>query len=201
MASGAVPPQRVALLALAAALSVVSFPHLSLPASSHPLPQEAAAAAAAGAAAGGEASEPHGTAADGAAVARRACTYTVQIKTSCASPRSSADAVSLAFGDAYRNEVYAATVTPRRGFERCATDTFRVAGPCGYGVCYLYMRRSGRAAGWTPEWVRVYEPASGAPSTFYYGDPLPDGVWYGFDRCVKAGAGASAEHGAAARTL
>lgn len=147
MASGAVPPQRVALLALAV-LSVVSFPHLSLPASSHPLPQEAAAAAAAGAAAGGEASEPHGTAADGA-----------------------------------------------------ATDTFRVAGPCGYGVCYLYMRRSGRAAGWTPEWVRVYEPASGAPSTFYYGDPLPDGVWYGFDRCVKAGAGASAEHGAAARTL
>lgn len=203
MASGAVPPQRVALLALAV-LSVVSFPHLSLLASSHPLPQEAAAAAA-GAAAGGEASERHGTAAAGAAVARRACTYTVQIKTSCASPRSSADAVSLAFGDAYRNEVYAATVTPRRGFERCATDTFRVAGPCGYGVCYLYLRRSGRAAGWTPEWVRVYEPASGAPSTFYYGDPLPDGVWYGFDRCVKAGAGAgagaSAEHGAAARTL
>ncbi|EES02382.1 hypothetical protein BDA96_03G053400 [Sorghum bicolor] len=189
MASSTVPPQRVALLALAVL-------YLSLPASSHPLPREAATAAA------GEASEPDDAA---AAVARRACTYTVQIKTSCSSPRSSADAVSLAFGDAYRNEVYAARLTPRYGFERCATDTFRVSGPCGYGVCYLYLRRSGRA-GWTPEWVRVYEPATSAtPSTFYYGDPLPDGVWYGFDRCVAAGAGAgagtSSEPGAAAQAL
>lgn len=187
MASRTVPPQRVALLALA----VLS---LSLPASSHPLPRKAAA--------GGEASEPDDAAAVALALARRACTYTVQIKTSCSSPRSSPDAVSLAFGDAYRNEVYAARLTPRYGFERCATDTFGVAGPCGYGVCYLYLRRSGRV-GWTPEWVRVSEPTSSTPSTFYYGDPLPDGVWYGFDRCIAAGAGAgaSSEPGAAAQAL
>jgi hypothetical protein len=178
---------------LALAVLSLSFLHLSLPASSLPLPLQAAAA--------GEASEPDDAAAAALALARRACTYTVQIKTSCSSPRSSADAVSLAFGDAYRNEVYAARLTPRYGFERCATDTFRVSGPCGYGVCYLYLRRSGRA-GWTPEWVRVYEPTtSSTPSTFYYGDPLPDGVWYGFDRCVAAGAGASSEPGAAAQAL
>ncbi|CAD6239959.1 unnamed protein product [Miscanthus lutarioriparius] len=184
MASSTVPLLALAVLSL-------SFLHLSLPASSHPLPLQAAAA--------GEASEPDDAAAAALALARRACTYTVQIKTSCSSPRSSTDAVSLAFGDAYRNEVYAARLTPRYGFERCATDTFRVSGPCGYGVCYLYLRRSGRA-GWTPDWVRVYEPTtSGTPSTFYYGDPLPDGVWYGFDRCVAAGA--SSEPGAAAQAL
>ncbi|RCV24884.1 hypothetical protein SEVIR_5G118700v4 [Setaria viridis] len=124
-------------------------------------------------------------------VAGRACTYTVQIKTSCSSPRRSPDAVSLAFGDTYRNEVYAARVTPARGFERCAKDTFRVTGPCGYGVCYLYLRRTG-GVGWTPEWVRVYEPTSSTPSTFYYGDPLSNGVWYGTNRCLRRGAGGGA---------
>ncbi|KAJ1282369.1 hypothetical protein BS78_03G046800 [Paspalum vaginatum] len=184
MAAGAVRPHRLTALL---ALGVLSCLHLALPAAPSPLLAQAAAAG------GGE--EPG----SGAAVVRGTCTYTVQIKTSCSSPRSSPDAVSLAFGDAYRNEVYAARVSPRRGFERCATDTFKVSGPCGYGVCYLYLRRTGRV-GWTPEWVRVYEPTtSGTPSTFYFGDPLPNGVWYGTNRCVRlAGAGAGAGHGAAA---
>ncbi|XP_052140344.1 embryo-specific protein ATS3A-like [Oryza glaberrima] len=141
-------------------------------------------------------------AADLAAGAARTCWYTVQIKTSCASPRRTSDAVSLAFGDAYRNEVYAARLAgssspppsaaaAAAAFERCATDTFRVGGPCGYGVCYLYLRRSGRD-GWTPQWVRVYEPTSDTPSTFYYGDPLPDAVWYGFNRCPRLAAAAAA---------
>ena len=46
----------------------------------------------------------------------------------------------------------------------------------------------------------MYEPASGTPSTFYFGDPLPNGVWYGLDRCLRrpaAGGGASPD--AAAR--
>jgi hypothetical protein len=116
----------------------------------------------------------------------RACTYTVKVKTSCASRARSMDAVSLAFGDAYRDEVYVAQLTPpRTGFQRCATDTFRVSGPCGYGVCYLYLRRRTGGGGWTPEWVRVYEPTSSTPSTFYYGDALPAGVWYGINRCVR----------------
>ncbi|KAL5228688.1 hypothetical protein ABZP36_016953 [Zizania latifolia] len=127
----------------------------------------------------------------------RQCWYTVQIKTSCASPGRTSDAVSVAFGDAYRNEVYAARLdSPSSGtFERCATDTFRVGGPCGYGVCYLYLRRSGRD-GWTPQWVRVYEPTADIPATFYYGDPLPNAVWYGFNRCPHLTAASSA--GAAA---
>jgi hypothetical protein len=119
-------------------------------------------------------------------VGARTCWYTVQIKTSCASPAHTSDVISLAFGDVYKDEVYAAQLGGFAGaFDRCATDTFKIGGPCGYGVCYLYVRRAGRS-GWTPEWIRVYEPASpGTPSTFRYGDPLPNNVWYGLDRCTR----------------
>ncbi|CAO2208850.1 unnamed protein product [Urochloa humidicola] len=192
------PPQRPALLALAALLSIL---HLALPAAAStrplPLPLARATATATPVEAGGDQEE----AAAASGVGGRACTYTVQIKTSCSSPRSSPDAVSLAFGDAYRNEVYAAAVSPAYGFERCARDTFRVSGPCGYGVCYLYLRRTG-SVGWTPEWVRVYEPSSSTPSTFYFGDPLANGVWYGTDRCLRLRRpAAGAEPDAAAQAL
>ncbi|GJM94749.1 hypothetical protein PR202_ga11424 [Eleusine coracana subsp. coracana] len=126
---------------------------------------------------------------------RRTCAYTVKVKTSCsaATPRRTTDAVSLAFGDAYRNEAHAPRLPNGGGaLDRCATDTFRVTGPCGYGVCYLYLRRSGRD-GWAPEWVQVVQPGAAGPvtATFYFGDPLPDGVWYGHDRCPKASAAAA----------
>ncbi|TVU17266.1 hypothetical protein EJB05_33285 [Eragrostis curvula] len=129
-------------------------------------------------------------AAGGSGGTRRACTYTVKVKTSCSSPRRTADAVSLAFGDAYRNEAHAPRLPNGANgggaLGRCATDTFRVGGPCGYGVCYLYLRRAGRD-GWAPEWVQVVQPGpEPATATFYFGDPLPDGVWYGHDRCPKA---------------
>jgi hypothetical protein len=129
-------------------------------------------------------------------------TYTLRVKTACGSPAArTSDAVSVAFGDAYRNEVLARPlVVPTAGpgpgsrgraLERCGTDTFRVAGPCGYGVCYLYLRRDGRD-GWVPEWVQVVQPgprdAPPATATFYFGGPLPDGVWYGHDRCPKPAA-------------
>ncbi|TVU21601.1 hypothetical protein EJB05_31249, partial [Eragrostis curvula] len=45
--------------------------------------------------------------------------------------------------------------------------------------------RRGRDGGWTPEWVRVFEPTSSTPSTFYFGDAIPAGVWYGFNRCPR----------------
>ncbi|KAM3401192.1 hypothetical protein ACQJBY_005767 [Aegilops geniculata] len=137
--------------------------------------------------------------------AARTCTYTVKVKTSCASPARTSDAVSVAFGDAYRNEAYGARLPSApggRAFERCGTDTFRVSGVCGYGVCYLYLRRAGRD-GWAPEWVQVTEPGPGAgekPATFYFGAPLPDGVWYGHNRCPKAKAKAAGTAAAAART-
>ncbi|XP_015695475.2 embryo-specific protein ATS3A-like [Oryza brachyantha] len=176
--SGPPPPphHRLALIALAALSSCLAS---ATTLSSQPQPAEILLPSFATAA---EAEADGG----GAAEAARTCWYTVQIKTSCASPRRTSDAVSLAFGDAYRNEVYAASLAAGSpsSFERCATDTFRVGGPCGYGVCYLYLRRSGRD-GWTPQWVRVYEPTSGTPSTFYYGDPLPNAVWYGLNRCPR----------------
>ncbi|CAL4951900.1 unnamed protein product [Urochloa decumbens] len=197
-------PQRPALLALAVFLSIL---HLALPAAAStrplPLPLARATATATPLESAGDQEEAVAVGGVGEGVTRRrACTYTVEIKTSCSSPRSSRDSVSLAFGDVYRNEVYAATVTPAYGFERCAKDTFRVSGPCGYGVCYLYLRRTGRV-GWTPEWVRVYEPTSSTPSTFYFGDPLANGVWYGTDRCLRrpAAAAGSSEPDAAARAL
>uniref|UniRef100_A0A0E0JEP3 Uncharacterized protein n=1 Tax=Oryza punctata TaxID=4537 RepID=A0A0E0JEP3_ORYPU len=183
---GPPPPQRrhhhLVLLALAAFSCLASATTTTTTSSSkQPQPADILLPALAAAAAGADAA--------------RTCWYTVQIKTSCASPRRTSDAVSLAFGDVYRNEVYAARLagaSPSSGaFERCATDTFRVGGPCGYGVCYLYLRRSG-GDGWTPQWVRVYEPTSDTPSTFYYGDPLPNAVWYGFNRCPRLAAAATA---------
>ncbi|KAL6848010.1 hypothetical protein ACP4OV_022138 [Aristida adscensionis] len=184
MASRAGPRLR----RLALALAILSCVPLAIPAAaSQPLPRATATATTPREAAAAAAAE-------GGGVERRACSYTVEVKTSCASPARTPDGVALAFGDAYGDEVYAAALAPARGFERCATDTFRVSGPCGYGVCYLYLRRAGRV-GWTPEWVRVYEPASPTPSTFYYGDPLPNGVWYGFNRCPRLAAAAAAGGG------
>ncbi|KAF6151179.1 hypothetical protein GIB67_037387 [Kingdonia uniflora] len=111
------------------------------------------------------------------------CSYTVTIKTSCSSPSYTRDKVSLAFGDAYGNEVYAAKLDdPRsRTFERCSTDTFKISGPCMYKICYVYMLRRG-SDGWKPESVKIYAPNSKAVS-FTYNTFLPNGVWYGFKVC------------------
>ncbi|CAO2193874.1 unnamed protein product [Urochloa humidicola] len=205
MASGAVPPlrrrppsHRPALLALAVLLSIL---HLALPAAASTRPL-ARATEASPLEESGDQEVIVVVGGGGDVEVGRACTYTVEIKTSCSSPRSSRDAVSLAFGDVYKNEVYASSVSPAYGFERCAKDTFRITGPCGYGVCYLYLRRTGRV-GWTPEWVRVYESTSSTPSTFYFGDPLANGVWYGTDRCLRrvAAGGGGAESNAAARAM
>ncbi|CAN6326839.1 unnamed protein product [Urochloa humidicola] len=135
-----------------------------------------------------------------AAAPARQCAYTLRVKTSCASPARTSDAISVAFGDAYRNEAHAPrlpTTSPStRALEPCGTDTFRVQGTCGYGVCYLYLRREGRD-GWTPDWVQVIQPgprgAAPATATFYFGDPLANGVWYGHDRCPKTKPAADAE--------
>ncbi|KAM0920727.1 hypothetical protein ACQ4PT_007300 [Festuca glaucescens] len=140
--------------------------------------------------AGSSLAQAPGNRTEAAAAAARTCKYTVKVKTSCASPARTSDAVSVAFGDMYRNEAYGARLPGGgRAFERCGADTFHVTGACGYGVCYLYLRRAGRD-GWAPEWVQVAEPAGpGAgekPATFRFGDPLPDGVWYGHNRCPKA---------------
>ncbi|XP_020685821.1 embryo-specific protein ATS3B [Dendrobium catenatum] len=116
----------------------------------------------------------------------RGCSYRVMIKTSCRSPRVTRDLVALSFGDAYNNQVYAPGLDDPYGkaFERCSTDTYDIAGPCGYGTCYLYLWRDG-PDGWIPEWVEVYDPYYQRYITFYYGSPIPSGVWYGFNNCSR----------------
>lgn len=114
---------------------------------------------------------------------KAACSYTVTIKTSCSSTKYTRDQVSLAFGDAYGNQVYAPRLDdPRsRTFERCSTDTFEIRGPCTYQICHLYLYRSGYD-GWKPETVKVYGYNIKAV-TFYYDVFIPNGIWYGFDLC------------------
>ncbi|KAE8656949.1 Detected protein of confused Function [Hibiscus syriacus] len=66
----------------------------------------------------------------------RSCSYTVSIRTSCSSTTYTRDQISLAFGDAYGNQVYAPRLDDpqSRTFERCSTDTFQINGPCTYQV-------------------------------------------------------------------
>uniref|UniRef100_A0A7N0ZYH9 Embryo-specific protein 3 n=1 Tax=Kalanchoe fedtschenkoi TaxID=63787 RepID=A0A7N0ZYH9_KALFE len=111
------------------------------------------------------------------------CVYTVVIKTSCSSPSYTRDRVSLAFGDQYGNEVYAARLDDpgSRTFERCSTDTFQINGACTYDICYQYLLRSG-PDGWKPESVLITGP-NRRPTTFYYNTFLPNGVWFGYNLC------------------
>ncbi|XP_021895195.1 embryo-specific protein ATS3A-like [Carica papaya] len=116
----------------------------------------------------------------------RSCSYTVIIKTSCSSVAYTRDKVSIAFGDAYGNEVYVKRLDdPYSGtFERCSTDTFQIKGPCTRDICYLYLLRSG-SDGWKPESVKIYGTYT-KTVTYYYNVYLPNGVWYGVNECRRA---------------
>ncbi|KAK6148964.1 hypothetical protein DH2020_016489 [Rehmannia glutinosa] len=111
------------------------------------------------------------------------CSFTVSISTSCSSTRYTRDRISLSFGDAYGNQVYAPRLdNPRsRTFERCSTDTFQINGPCTYQICYLYLYRSGYD-GWMPYDVTVYGYNT-QPVAFYYNVMIPGDMWYGFNHC------------------
>ncbi|XVE64118.1 hypothetical protein DITRI_Ditri07aG0076200 [Diplodiscus trichospermus] len=118
------------------------------------------------------------------------CSYSVVISTSCSSTSYTRDQISIAFGDAYGNQIY----TPRlddpstRTFERCSSDTFEIDGPCAYQICYVYLYRSG-PDGWKPKSVKIYGYNSRAV-TFYYDTFIPGDIWYGFNYCN----GASSSH-------
>ncbi|KAJ6747276.1 HEME OXYGENASE 1 CHLOROPLASTIC-RELATED [Salix koriyanagi] len=118
--------------------------------------------------------------------AANSCPYTLVIKTSCSSTTYTRDKISLAFGDSYGNEVYIKRLDdPSSGtFERCSTDTFQINGPCVYDICYLYMLRTGYD-GWKPESVKIYAPYTKTVK-FNYNKFLPNGVWFGFNVCVRA---------------
>ncbi|XP_044467694.1 embryo-specific protein ATS3B [Mangifera indica] len=116
----------------------------------------------------------------------RSCSYTVVITTSCSSSKYTRDQISLAFGDAYGNQIYSPRLDDpgTRTFERCSSDTFQITGPCAYQICYVYLYRSG-PDGWKPESVKIYGYNSRAV-TFIYNAYIPDDIWYGFNLCQSA---------------
>ncbi|KAK4796064.1 hypothetical protein SAY86_028390 [Trapa natans] len=126
------------------------------------------------------------------------CSYAVTIKTSCSSVSYTRDQISLAFGDAYGNQVYAPRIDDpsTRTFERCSTDSFQILGPCTYQVCYVYLYRTGYD-GWKPESVSIYGYYTKA-ITFYYNTFVPYGVWFGFNQCGSYLASTSSPSSAAA---
>ncbi|PON59983.1 Embryo-specific [Trema orientale] len=116
----------------------------------------------------------------------RSCSYNVLITTSCSSPKYTRDEISIAFGDAYGNQIYAPRLDDpsTRTFERCSSDTFQIYGPCAYQICYVYLYRTG-PDGWKPESVKIYGYNSKAAS-FYYNTFIPSDTWFGFNLCKSA---------------
>lgn len=114
------------------------------------------------------------------------CSYNVVITTSCSSPSYTRDQISIAFGDAYGNQIYAPRLDDpsTRTFEGCSSDTFEITGPCAYQICYAYFYRSG-PDGWKPDSVQIYGYNSKAV-TFYYRTFIPGETWYGFNLCNSA---------------
>ncbi|XP_065870780.1 embryo-specific protein ATS3B-like [Euphorbia lathyris] len=113
------------------------------------------------------------------------CSYKVSISTSCSSPVYTRDLISLAFGDAYGNQIYAPRLDdlPSRTFEHCSTDTFQIRGPCAYQICYVYLYRSG-PDGWKPTTVQI-SGSNQYPVTFKYNVFIPGDTWYGFNLCQR----------------
>ncbi|KAM7272972.1 hypothetical protein ACFE04_027636 [Oxalis oulophora] len=111
------------------------------------------------------------------------CSYTVVITTSCSSVKYTRDQISITFGDAYGNQIYAPRLDDpsTRTFERCSTDTFQINGPCAYQLCYVLLHRNG-PDGWMPESVKLYGYNSRAV-TYYYNTFIPNDAWYGFNEC------------------
>lgn len=140
--------------------------------------------------------------------AKRSCPYTVIIKTSCSSTTFTRDQISLAYGDAFGNEVirswscdelnlnwsfyrfnlvnaqvYAKRLDnpASRTFERCSSDKLEINGPCTRNICYLNLLRNG-SDGWKPEFVKIYGPHANTVS-FNFNTFLPNRVWFGHNLC------------------
>uniref|UniRef100_A0A803R359 Embryo-specific protein ATS3B n=1 Tax=Cannabis sativa TaxID=3483 RepID=A0A803R359_CANSA len=117
----------------------------------------------------------------------QSCSYNFVITTSCSSAKYTRDEISIAFGDAYGNQIYAARLDDpaTKTFESCSSDSFQVNGvPCAYQICYVYLYRTG-PDGWKPESVKIYGYNSKAV-TFYYNTFIPSDTWFGFNYCSSS---------------
>ncbi|CAH2073741.1 unnamed protein product [Thlaspi arvense] len=118
------------------------------------------------------------------------CPYTVVVMTSCLSPKSTRDQISVVFGDAEGNQVHAprlgGSVRGTGSLGKCSTDTFQVKGQCLINpVCSLYIYRDG-PDGWVPESVEIY--AEGSKSVkFDFSKSVPQNTWYGQNNCNTTG--------------
>ncbi|KFK25113.1 hypothetical protein AALP_AA8G067500 [Arabis alpina] len=114
------------------------------------------------------------------------CPYTVVVKTSCVSPPTTSDQISVAFGDADGNQVYAQRLGgPVRGtgvLGKCSTDTFQVKGQClNSPICSLYINRNG-VDGWVPESIEIFSETSKSIK-FDFSKTVPQNTWYGNNHC------------------
>ncbi|KAG6754425.1 hypothetical protein POTOM_042464 [Populus tomentosa] len=114
----------------------------------------------------------------------RTCAYTLIISTSCLSPKYTTDQISVIFGDAFGNQVFdPKLVNPfTASFEQCSTNTFQVTGSCSLQICYIYFYRNG-TDGWIPESVKIYGSFSSPAFFFFNSTNVPEGQWYGIDKC------------------
>ncbi|XP_023636947.1 embryo-specific protein ATS3 [Capsella rubella] len=118
------------------------------------------------------------------------CPYTVVVMTSCLSPETTRDQISIVFGDADGNKVYAprlgGSVKGSGGLGKCSTNTFQVRGQClNNPICSLFINRNG-PDGWVPESIEIY--AQGSKSVkFDFSKSVPKNTWYGHNNCNTTG--------------
>ncbi|KAG8387755.1 hypothetical protein BUALT_Bualt02G0054300 [Buddleja alternifolia] len=133
------------------------------------------------------------------------CTYLVTLETTCTKGAETSSHVSLRFGDAKSNEILVHRLNskhtrrvdplepqvlddvPRKPFQACMVDQFRVTGQCVESpICYLYLKVAGDDD-WRPgyAWVQLLESDKSHLSStgFYFRRYLPRKVWHGSDVC------------------
>ncbi|XP_010555316.1 PREDICTED: uncharacterized protein LOC104824839 [Tarenaya hassleriana] len=110
------------------------------------------------------------------------CPYTVIVKTSCVSPDSTRDHISLAFGDDDGNQVYAPRLDEGETFDKCSTKTFQIKGQCLNEICFAYIYRTG-PDGWVPENVEIYSEDEKAVRFDFDRTSVPENTWFGKNQC------------------
>ncbi|MED6216371.1 hypothetical protein PIB30_116958 [Stylosanthes scabra] len=116
------------------------------------------------------------------------CSYSVTIDTSCSSPKVTTDQISIVFGDAHGNQVFAPRLDGNhpisKTFGQCASDRFHREGPCTHKICFAYLRRLGpNFKGWKPQTVQIYSHNLDQQVAFNFNTFIPNNTWYGYNFC------------------